>query len=72
MPQKINIAQKLSPISESWPPKVVGEVNDTCIKLVKFAGQFVRHHYERKDELFLVISGSMRMMLREVSFAGAG
>ncbi|MBI1826155.1 MAG: cupin domain-containing protein [Planctomycetes bacterium] len=65
MLQKINIAQKLSLFSESWSPKIVGEVNDTLIKLVKFTGEFVWHHHEREDEMFFVIKGSMRMMLRD-------
>ena len=30
-------------------------------KLVKFTGQFVWHHHQDEDELFLVIKGSFRM-----------
>ncbi len=63
--QKINIAEKLATFSEHWKPKIVGELNGQQVKLVKFAGEFVWHHHEREDELFLVVSGRFRMELRD-------
>jgi mannose-6-phosphate isomerase-like protein (cupin superfamily) len=61
----VNVAQKLSQFSEHWSPKIAGEVNDSYVKLVKFKGEFVWHHHEQEDELFLVIRGRLRMKLRE-------
>lgn len=62
---KVNLAQKFSLFSEQYSPKIVGELNDSYVKLVKFQGEFVWHHHEHEDELFFVIQGEMRMKLRE-------
>jgi mannose-6-phosphate isomerase-like protein (cupin superfamily) len=61
----VNVAQKLAQFSEYWSPKIAGAVNDSYVKLVKFKGEFVWHHHEQEDELFLVIRGRLRMKLRE-------
>ncbi|MBI2427472.1 MAG: cupin domain-containing protein [Ignavibacteriales bacterium] len=62
---KINLTEKLSLINEHWRPKVVGELNGQEVKLVKFKGEFVWHHHEKEDELFLCINGSMTVEFRE-------
>ena len=56
---KINISEKLALITEHWQPKVVGELNGQEVKLVKFKGEFVWHHHDNEDELFLCIKGNM-------------
>ena len=35
------------------------------MKLVKFQGEFVWHHHDNEDELFLVVKGRMLMRFRE-------
>lgn len=62
---KVNLAEKLKLFSDRWSPKIVGSVNDFHVKLVKLQGEFVWHHHEREDELFLVVSGRLRMQFRE-------
>ena len=62
---KVNLAAKLALIDEPWQPRVAGQVNDSHIKLVKLSGEFVWHHHEHEDELFLVISGRLCMKLRD-------
>lgn len=59
--EKVNIGEKLALFTEHWRPKIVGRLNGQFVKLVKFEGEFVWHHHEREDELFLVISGRFRM-----------
>ena len=61
----VNIAEKLGRFQEHWQPKIVGELNESYVKLVKFRGEFVWHHHEAEDELFLVVKGSLRMRLRD-------
>ena len=61
----INLAEKLSRFSDHWSPKVVGELNDFHVKLVKLQGEFVWHAHDTEDELFLVLKGRLRMQLRE-------
>jgi len=61
----VNIQGKFSKFSEHWSPKVVGELNDQYIKLVKAKGEFVWHHHETEDELFLVVKGRLRMLFKD-------
>lgn len=63
--EKVNLAEKLQQFSEHWSPKVVGELNGQHVKLVKFQGEFVWHHHEREDEMFLVVRGRFRMDFRD-------
>ncbi len=62
---KISLAGKLALFHEHWKPKIVGEVNDCQVKLVKFRGEFVWHKHEDEDELFLVLEGRFRMRMRD-------
>lgn len=63
--EKVNLAHKLSLFTDQYSPKIVGEVNDTYVKVVKFRGDFMWHHHDKEDELFLVVKGAMRMRVRE-------
>lgn len=65
--QKISLADKLGAFAEHWSPKIIGELNGQYVKLVKFCGDFIWHHHEHEDEMFLVIHGSFRMNYREAS-----
>jgi mannose-6-phosphate isomerase-like protein (cupin superfamily) len=62
---KVNLAQKFSQFSEHYSPKIVGEINDSYVKLAKLQGDFMWHHHEAEDELFLVVKGELRMKIRE-------
>ncbi len=62
---KVNIAEKLARIDQLWTPKLVGQVNDTDVKLVKLEGEFVWHHHDQEDELFLVLEGRLLMQFRD-------
>jgi mannose-6-phosphate isomerase-like protein (cupin superfamily) len=63
--EKVNVAQKLSLFTDHYSPKIVGEVNDAYVKLVKLQGEFMWHHHDNEDELFFVIKGALRMKMRE-------
>lgn len=63
--EKVNLAQKFSVFADHYRPKIVGEINDAYVKLVKLQGDFVWHHHENEDELFLVLKGELRMRFRE-------
>lgn len=65
MVDKVSLAEKLAQFSEHWSPKIVGELNGQLVKLVKFKGEFVWHHHDDEDELFLVIKGRMTMQLKD-------
>ena len=61
----MNLGEKLGQFSEHWSPHIVGELNGQHVKLVKLAGEFVWHHHEHEDELFLVLAGRLELHLRD-------
>ncbi len=63
--QKVNIEEKLSTFSDYFNPRIVGELNGQHVKLVKFKGEFIWHHHEAEDEMFLVVKGSFTMQMRD-------
>jgi mannose-6-phosphate isomerase-like protein (cupin superfamily) len=65
MPDVVNLAQKFSLISDHWKPRIAGEINDSYLKLVKIKGEFVWHHHDVEDELFLVVKGRLLMRFRD-------
>jgi mannose-6-phosphate isomerase-like protein (cupin superfamily) len=62
---KVNLSEKLALFNSYWDPKIVGELNGQCVKLVKFHGEFVWHEHEKEDELFLVIQGQFDMQFKD-------
>ena len=64
---RVNIGDKFALFDEHWKPKIVGELNGQHVKLVKFIGEFVWHHHDEEDELFLVVKGRFRMEFRDRS-----
>jgi len=63
--EKVNIAEKLASFEEQWVPKVVGEINDCFVKVVKFTGEYNWHFHEHEDEMFLVVKGQVVIKLRD-------
>ena len=63
--EKINLAEKFAQFADYWSPKVAGDINDFQVKLVKLKGEFVWHHHDVEDELFLVVKGRLRMRFRD-------
>ena len=61
----INLSEKFSSFSDYWSPKILGELNDSYVKAVKLKGEFVWHHHDNEDELFLVTKGLLRMKFRD-------
>ena len=61
----VNLAEKFRQFRDYWSPRIVGEVNDFHVKAVKLKGEFVWHHHEQEDELFLVVKGTLHMRFRD-------
>jgi len=62
---KINPMEKFSRFDDHWSPKIIAELNDAHIKLVKLQGEFVWHHHDNEDEMFYVIKGQLLMKLED-------
>ncbi|HCI81881.1 MAG TPA: cupin domain-containing protein [Ktedonobacter sp.] len=63
--EKVRLSDKFALFQDTWSPKIVGELNDSHIKLVKLQGEFVWHHHDNEDELFLVINGHLIIRLQD-------
>jgi len=63
--ETINLEEKFSRFSDYTNPRVIGEINDMQVKAVKLKGEFIWHHHEVEDELFLVVKGTLRMKFRD-------
>ncbi len=62
--EKVNLSDKLSLFTEHWSPRIVGQLNGQHVKVAKLKGEFVWHHHEHEDELFLVVKGRLTIKLR--------
>jgi mannose-6-phosphate isomerase-like protein (cupin superfamily) len=63
--ETINLQQKFAKFSEHYKPHIIGEVNDCYVKVVKLKGEFIWHHHDHEDELFLVVKGTLHMLFRD-------
>jgi mannose-6-phosphate isomerase-like protein (cupin superfamily) len=63
--KSINLAEKLSTFTEHWQPRVVGQFNGHDLMVAKVKGEFVWHKHDDTDDFFLVLSGRIRIQLRE-------
>jgi mannose-6-phosphate isomerase-like protein (cupin superfamily) len=50
-------------LKEFWSPRVIGEVNDSYVKVAKLQGQLVWHKHDEEDELFLILKGRLKIEL---------
>ena len=65
VPDPVNLAELLAGIDDLWNPVVVAELNGQHVKVAKVKGEFVWHHHENEDELFLVLKGVLDLELRD-------
>jgi mannose-6-phosphate isomerase-like protein (cupin superfamily) len=63
-PHVVNLAGKFAAFKEQFSPKIVGELNNFQVKVVKVQGEFMWHHHDLEDEMFLVVKGELHMKLR--------
>ena len=63
--ETVNLQQKFAKFSEHYKPHIIGEVNDCYVKVAKLKGEFIWHHHDHEDELFLVVKGTLRMQFRD-------
>ncbi len=61
----IDIKEKLAQFSEYWSPKIIGELNGQVVKVAKLKGEFIWHHHEHEDEMFMVVEGTLVIKLKD-------
>ena len=62
---KINIYEKLDLFNEYWSPKILGEVNESYVKVAKLKGEFLWHSHETEDEMFYILKGQLIIKFRD-------
>jgi mannose-6-phosphate isomerase-like protein (cupin superfamily) len=65
MVTKVNLRDKLARFSDHWNPKIIADLNDSHVKVVKLQGEFVWHNHRDEDELFLILHGRLTIELRD-------
>jgi mannose-6-phosphate isomerase-like protein (cupin superfamily) len=60
----INLSKAFTQIPDTWHPRIIGQVNESHVKLARLHGEFVWHHHDVEDELFLVLQGTLIIKLR--------
>lgn len=63
--EKVNLADKFKLFDEYWSPRTAAELNGQVVKLAKLKGEFVWHHHDAEDELFLVVQGRLVIQFRD-------
>jgi mannose-6-phosphate isomerase-like protein (cupin superfamily) len=63
--RKVNLARKFGLFKEHWSPKIVAALNDSYVKVAKLKGEFIWHHHQSEDELFLVVKGKLLIKTRD-------
>lgn len=63
----IKLSEKFGKFTDRWSPKIVAELNDSYLKLVKLAGHFEWHQHKDEDELFMVVRGTLHLRIREAT-----
>jgi mannose-6-phosphate isomerase-like protein (cupin superfamily) len=61
----VNLAEKFALFTDQWHARIVGEINDTHVKLARIQGEFLWHSHAEEDELFLVVEGELTLKLRD-------
>lgn len=62
--EPIKIKDKLNLINDHWNPRVIAELNEQQVKIVKVKGEFVWHDHKNEDELFYVLKGKLIIEFR--------
>ncbi len=58
----INLLEKAALINDHWSPRVVGEVDDSYVKIAKVKGEFTWHDHQ-EDEFFMVLEGVLTIQM---------
>jgi mannose-6-phosphate isomerase-like protein (cupin superfamily) len=61
----VNLAAGFQRFSEHWSPRIVGTLNGQHVKLARLKGTFIWHEHPKEDEMFLVVRGTLRIVLED-------
>ena len=59
--RKVNLKDTFTKFSDYWNPRILGDLNGQQVKAAKLKGEFVFHHHDDEDEMFLVMEGHLKI-----------
>ncbi len=62
---KIHLVEKFQLFNDYWSPKIIGELNDSYVKIAKFKGEFTWHTHENEDEMFFIVKGVLTVKFKD-------
>jgi mannose-6-phosphate isomerase-like protein (cupin superfamily) len=65
MPRVVSPHSIAAALPEYWSPRVIAEIDDCYVKVAKVRGSLAWHSHDDEDELFHVLSGSLRIEMDE-------
>ncbi|MBT0962871.1 cupin domain-containing protein [Denitromonas iodatirespirans] len=48
-------------LTELWSPRIIGELDDSYVKVAKVHGTLGWHSHDNEDELFFILKGQLRL-----------
>lgn len=64
MIKTFSLLGKFEKFTDRWQPKIIGELNESYVKIAKLHGEFIWHHHEQEDELFYIVKGELTIHLQ--------
>lgn len=55
----ISLLEAAAALPDLWSPRIVGQLNNHYLKVVRVLGDFPWHTHAGEDELFLVLAGAL-------------
>jgi mannose-6-phosphate isomerase-like protein (cupin superfamily) len=62
---KVNLHSSAAELPDQWVPQTVGSYNGDHVQVIRVQGEFVWHHHDRTDDLFICLSGRAIVQLRD-------
>jgi mannose-6-phosphate isomerase-like protein (cupin superfamily) len=63
--EKVDLAAAAAELPDQWVPRTVGSYNGDHVQVLRVQGEFVWHHHDRTDDLFICLRGNVRVQLRD-------
>lgn len=57
----VDVHAEQAAVTEPYRNEVLVDVNDDCVRLAVFEGEYRWHHHPDSDELFLVVAGTLQI-----------
>lgn len=61
----IDLAAESKAVSEAYRNQVLNKVNESCLRLAVFQGEYRWHVHPTSDELFIILEGAMVIEFRD-------